>query len=65
MIERDATKGPDTSVAAQEFKSVCSYEGGKVVLRSKGMSTPTRSGASSYEPPPDSESRLWSGRRLD
>jgi hypothetical protein len=64
MIERDMTEGPAIRVVEREAESVCSYKDGKVVLRSKGMSTPRFAGVSSYEPLADSMSLPWSGMRL-
>jgi hypothetical protein len=54
----------DDSVVDVNVVSVCSYEGGKVVRRAKGISTPRRSDVSSYEPLADSRSLPWSGIRL-
>jgi hypothetical protein len=48
----------------RETESVCSYEGGNVVRRSRDKSTPICSGVSSYEPLEDSTSSLRSDGRL-
>jgi hypothetical protein len=63
-VEQDATEGPATSMVERETESVCSYEGGNVVRRSRDKSTPICSGVSSYEPLEDSTSSLRSDGRL-